>query len=93
MNHTKTKCLTVSRSRTAFPPHPYLFIDDTPLTVSDSFKIFGVPVIFDSKFTFEHLCSVSSSVAQKIDLLRKTFKVLGHQSVLQKSFNSFFKNT
>ena len=39
-------------------------------------KILGV--IFDSKFTFEqHLCSVSSSVAQKIGLLRKSFKLLG----------------
>ena len=34
-------------------------------------------MIFDSKFTFkQHLCSVSSSVALKIGLLRKLFKVL-----------------
>ena len=52
--------MTVSRSRTAFPPHPDLFIDDVPLTLCDSFKILGVT--FDNKFTFEqHLCSVSSS--------------------------------
>ena len=28
MNLTKTQCMTVSRSRTAFSPHPDLFIDD-----------------------------------------------------------------
>ena len=75
MNPTKTQCMTVSRSRTAFSPHPYLFIDDVPLTLCDSFKI--LDVIFYNRFTFEqHFCSVSS-VAQKIDLLRRFFKVLG----------------
>ena len=50
----------------------------------DSFKILGV--IFD-KFNFEHLPSVSSSVAQKTGLLRESFKVFGAQSILQKCFN------
>ena len=80
--------MTASRSRTEFPPHPDHFIDDVPLTLCDSFKICGV--IFISKFTFEqHLRSVSSSVAHKIGLLRKAFKVLGDQSILQKCFSSF----
>ena len=57
--------MTVSRSRTAFPSHPDLFIDNVPLTLCDSFKILGA--IFDNKFTFEqHLRSISSSVAKKI---------------------------
>ena len=42
MNPTKTQCMTVSRSRTAFPPHPDLFFDDVQLTVCDSFLRFLV---------------------------------------------------
>ena len=88
MNPTKNQCMTVSRSRTAFLPHPDLFIDDVLLTLCDFFKILGV--IFDNKFAFEqHHHSVSSSVAQKIGLLRKSIKVFGDQSVLQNCFKSF----
>ena len=80
--------MIVSRSRTVNPPHPDLFIDGTQLVTSESFKILGV--LFDSKFTFEqHLRSVSSSVAQKVGLLRKSFKIFGDQMVLLKCFNSF----
>ena len=32
MDPTKTHFMTVSRSTTAFSPHPYLSIDDMPLT-------------------------------------------------------------
>ena len=39
MNPSKTQCMIVSRSRTAFPSHPDLFIDDVPLPLCDSFKI------------------------------------------------------
>ena len=46
-------------------------------------------MIFDNKFTYEHLRSVSSSVAQKTGLLRKSFKVFEDQSIVQKCFNSF----
>ena len=46
--------------------------------------------MFDSKFTFEkHLHSISSSVAQKIGLLRKLFRIFGDHDVLLKCFNSF----
>ena len=46
--------------------------------------------MFDSKFTLErHLCSISSSVAQKIGLLRKSFRIFGDHDVLLKCFNSF----
>ena len=52
------------------------------------FKILGV--MFDSKFTFErHIRSISSSVAQKIGLLRKSFKIFGDHDVLLRCFNSF----
>ena len=33
MNPNKTQCTTVSRSRTAFLPHPDLFVDNVPLTL------------------------------------------------------------
>ena len=84
----KTQCTTVSRSRTRFPAHPDLFIDDVPLPVCDSFKILGV--IFYNKFTLEkHLRLLFSSVAQKIGLLKKVFRVFWGQSILQKCINSF----
>ena len=88
LNPSKTQSMIVSRSRTVNPPHPDLFIDGTQLVTSESFKILGV--LFDSKFTFEqHLRSVSSSIAQKVGLLRKSYKIFGEQMVLLKWFNSF----
>ena len=78
----------VSRSRTLIPPHPNLVIDNVPLTTSDSFKILGVN--FDSKLTFEqHIRSVSSSVTQKIGILRKSFKNFGDEIIMMNCFNSF----
>ena len=88
MNPNKTQSMIVSRSRTLQPQHPDLFIDNVPLTTSDSFKILGVT--FDSKFTFEsHLCSVSSMIAQKLGLLRKAYKIFSDPCILLKCFNSF----
>ena len=58
------------------------------LTTCGSFKILGV--LFDSKFTFEqHVRSISSSVAQKTGLRRKSYEIFGDPSVLRKCFNSF----
>ena len=46
--------------------------------------------MFDSKLTFEKdIRSISSSVAQKVDLLRKSFRIFGDHDVLLKYFNSF----
>ena len=46
--------------------------------------------MFDSKFTFEwQIRSTSSSVAQKIDLLRKSFRIFGYHDVLLRFFYSF----
>ena len=75
MNPNKTQSMIVSRSRTLEPQHPDLFIDNVPLTTSDAFKILAVT--FQSKFAFEsHLHSVSSVIAQKLGLLRKSYLVL-----------------
>ena len=88
LNPNKTQSMIVSRSRTLIPNHPDLSIEDIILPTCDSFKILGV--LFDSKFTFEkHIRTVSSSVAQKIGLLRKSFKIFGDPSVLKKCFNTF----
>ena len=87
LNPNKTQSMIVSRSRTVFP-HPDLLIGSTFLNSCDSFKILGV--MFDSKFTFErHIRSISSSVAQKIGLLRKSFRIFGDHDVLLKCFNFF----
>ena len=88
LNPNKTQSMIVSRSRTLIPSHPDLSVDDVVLPTCASFKILGI--LFDSKFTFEHhIRSISSSIAQKIGLLRKSFKIFGDSSVLKKCFNSF----
>ena len=46
MNPIKTQCMTVSRSRATFPPHPDIFIDDVPLTLCDSSKILELIQIY-----------------------------------------------
>ena len=81
----KTQSMIVSRSKTVFPPHPDLFIVNKIHVTC--LKIF---VMIDSKFTFEwHIHFVSSSVAQKIGLLRKSFRVCRNQDILLRCFNSF----
>ena len=88
LNANKTQSMIVSRSRTVYPSHRDLFINNVVLTTCGSFKILGV--LFDSKFTFEQdVRSISSSVAQKIGLLRKSYKIFGDPSVLRKCCNSF----
>ena len=80
--------MIASRSRTVFPPHPDLLVGSTSLNSCEFFKILGVS--FDSKFTFErHIRSISSSVAQKIGLLRKSFRIVWDHDVLLICFNSF----
>ena len=72
--------MIVSRSRTVFPPHPNLLVGSTSLNSCEFFKILGVT--FNSKFTFErHIRSISSSVAQKIGLFRKSFRIFGDHDV------------
>ena len=88
LNPTKTQSMIVSRSRTLLPEHPDLLLNNVVLSTYSSFKILGI--LFDSKFTFEqHIRSISSSVAQKIGLLRKSHKIFGDLSVVRKCFYSF----
>ena len=80
--------MIVSRSRTPDPPQPDLLINNIPISTCDSFKLLGV--MHDSKFTFEdHIRSISSSIAQKIGILRKSYKVFGEQDILKNCFNAF----
>ena len=84
----QTKSMIVSTFRTLVLNHSDLPRDDVVLHICNSFKILGI--LFNSKFTFEKpICSVFSIVAQKIGLLRKSFKIFGDPTVLKKCFNSF----
>ena len=67
LNVSKTKTMTVSRSRTMHPQSPPLTIGRTALKESDDLVILGVT--FDSKMSFEmHLCSVSRAASQRLGI-------------------------
>ena len=88
LNPNKIQRMIVSRSRAVFPPHPDLLVVSTSLNFCKFFKILGV--MSDSKFTSErHIRSISSLVAQKTGLLRKSFRIFGDHDVLLRFFNSF----
>ena len=88
LNPLKTQSMIISRSRTLYPQHPDLRIDNAVLVTSNSFKILGVT--FDSKLTFEkHIRNVASGISQKVGILRKCFRVFGNETVLLHCFNSF----
>ena len=87
LNHNSTQSMIVSRPRTVFPPHPDFLVGSTSLNSCEFFTILGVT--FDSKFTFERHIRSISSVAQKIGLLRKSFRIFGDHDVLLRCFNSF----
>ena len=89
LNPNKTQSMIVSGSRTVFPTHPALLVGSTSLNSCDFFKVLGV--MFDSKFTFErHIRSISSSVAQKIGLLRKSFRNFWGSRGRTKMFQFFY---
>ena len=88
LNPNKTQSVIVNSSRTLFPPNPDLLVGSTSLYSCEFSKILGV--MFDSKLTFEsHIHSISSSVAQKIGLLRKSFRIFGDHDAFLRCFNSF----
>ena len=88
LNPNKTQSLIVSRSKAVVPPHPDLLVGSTSLNSCDSFEILSI--MFDSTFPFErHIRSISSSVAQKIGVLRKSFRIFGDHDVLVRCFSSF----
>ena len=88
LNPSKSRSLVVSRSRTLEPPHPDLIVDGETIENCSSIKLLGV--IFDSKLSFEdHLRSVTSSISQKVGLLRKCRRIFHADEVVRNSFYSF----
>ena len=86
LKSSKTKIMIVSRSRTMHLQP--LIIGGTVLKESDHLVILGVT--FDSKMTFEkHLHSVSRAAAQRLDILRKTWRVFHDRSLLGRCFLGF----
>ena len=66
--------MIVSRSCTVHPQLTPLTLDGTVLGESADLVILGVT--FDAKMTFEkHLRSVSSAAAQRLGIMRKSWKV------------------
>ena len=71
LNASKTKTITVSRSRIMHPQSPTLTIGRTELKESDHLVI--LEVTFDSKMTFKkHLRSVSRAASQRLGILGKS---------------------
>ena len=78
LNASKTKTMTVSRSRTM---HPKSTIGGTVLKESDDLVIMGVT--FNSKMKFEkHLYSVSRAASQKLGILRKSWLMFHDRPLL-----------
>ena len=88
LNASKTKTMTVSRSRTMHPQSPPLTIGGTVLKESDDLVILGVT--FYSKMTFEkHLRSVYRAASQRHSILRKSWRVFDDRSLLWRCFPGF----
>ena len=88
LNASKTKTMIVSRARTVHPPLTPLTLDGTVLKEYADLVILGVT--FDAKMTFEkHFRSVSSTAAQMLGIMRKSWQVFHDRSLLLRSFWSF----
>ncbi len=83
-----TKCLLVSRSRTALPPHGNLFYEGSMLVKSDALTILGV--LFDAKLTFaSHIRSLVSSASQKLGILRKVYSFFRDAAISASCYRCF----
>ena len=56
LNPRKTHLITISRSRTSYPPHPPLILCGPDLEVSTSLKFLGVTL--DDTLTFESIFAI-----------------------------------
>ena len=85
LNASETKTIMVSRSRIMYPQSPPLTIGGTVLKESDDLVILGVT--FDSNLTIQkHLRLVSRAASQRLDILRKTWRVFHDRSLLERCF-------
>ena len=88
LNAEKTKSMVVSRSRTAFPVHQDITLNNTIIENVQELKILGV--VFDSKFTFEnHLRTMLSNSSRKLGIVRKASFIYRDSSVDLACFRSF----
>ena len=88
LNPTKSKSTIFSRSRTIFPEHPELCINDTAIENVTDLRLLGV--LFDSKLTFEsHVRNVTSIVSQKVGILRKCWQTFQEDALVMKCFYAF----
>ena len=88
LNASKTKTMIVSGSCTVHPQLTPLTLDGTVLKESADLVILGVT--FDAKMTFEkHLRSVSSTAAQRLGIMRKSWQVFHDRLLLVRSFWRF----
>ena len=70
------------------PQSPLLTIGGTVL--KDSYDLVILGVTFDSKLTFEkHLRLVSRAASQRLDILRKSWRVFHDRSLLERCFRGF----
>ena len=80
--------MIVSRSCTVHPLLTPLTLDGTVLKESADLVILGVT--FDAKMTLEkHIRSVTSAAAQRLGIMRKSWRVFHDLSLLLRSFWSF----
>ena len=88
LNAMKTKTMIVSRSCTMHPLSPPLTMGGTALKESDDLVVLGVT--FDSKVTFEkHLRLISKEAAQRLGILRKSWRAFHDRSLLERCFRGF----
>ena len=74
LNASETKTMIVSKSLTVHPQATPMTLDGTVLKESPDLVILGVT--FDDEMTFaKHLRSVSSSVAQRLGIMRKSWQI------------------
>ena len=87
LNASKTKNMSLQVTHNASPVTPLTFVG-TVLKESDD--PFILEVTFDSKMIFEnHLRSVSRAAPQRLDILRKSWRVFHDRSLLERCFRGF----
>ena len=88
LNPSKTKSMIFSRSRTALPQHPDLYLGDSLIEDAAKLKLLGI--LFDPKLTFElHVKAVTKLVSQKLGIMRKCWQSYRDNSVVLKCFYSY----
>ena len=88
MNALKTKSFIVSRSRSEYPSHPEIVIDNNPLDNLSTMKFLGV--LFDQKITFaDHINYITSRAASKLGIIRKASHIYADSNINLTCFRSF----